>query len=104
MDFVAVLEESPSAGYGPFILVTSAHSEAIGDWEGSGDAVARLRPVPVGTPITITAWSPVHYAATSRHDDPFHTPPSGATVAGRDDAVAPMATHWLARRQFTPKK
>jgi lipoprotein-anchoring transpeptidase ErfK/SrfK len=84
--FVAMLEESPSAGYGPFILVTSAHSESIGDWEGSGDAVigihgplgeggligtggaalshgcirlqlpdlARLRPVPVGTPITIT--------------------------------------------------
>ena len=85
--FVAMLEESPSAGYGPFILVTSAHSGAISDWEGSGDAVigihgplgegsligtsgaalshgcirlqlpdlARLRPVPVGTPITITA-------------------------------------------------
>jgi hypothetical protein len=85
--FVAMLEESPSAGYGPFILVTSAHSDAIGDWEGSGDAViaihgpigegsligtsgaalshgcirlqlpdlARLRPVPVGTPITIAA-------------------------------------------------
>ena len=85
--FVAMLEESPSAGYGPFILVTSAHSDAIGDWEGSDDAVigihgplgeggligtsgaalshgcirlqladlARLRAVPVGTPITITA-------------------------------------------------
>ena len=85
--FVAMLEESPSAGYGPFILVTSAHSDAISDWEGSDDAVigihgplgegsligttgaalshgcirlqlrelARLRPVPVGTPITITA-------------------------------------------------
>ena len=85
--FVAMLAESPSAGYGPFILVTSAHSEAISDWEDSGDAVigihgplgeggligtsgaalshgcirlqlpdlARLRPVPVGTPITITA-------------------------------------------------
>jgi lipoprotein-anchoring transpeptidase ErfK/SrfK len=85
--FVAMLEDSPSAEYGPFILVTSAHSEAIGDWEGSGDAVigihgplgeggligtsgaalshgcirlqlpdlARLRPVPIGTPITITA-------------------------------------------------
>jgi lipoprotein-anchoring transpeptidase ErfK/SrfK len=85
--FVAMLEESPSAGYGPFILVTSAHSGAISDWEGSGDAVigihgplgegsligtggaalshgcirlqladlARLRPVPVGTPITISA-------------------------------------------------
>jgi hypothetical protein len=85
--FVAMFEESPSAGYGPFILVTSAHSDAISDWEGSGDAVigihgplgegsligttgaalshgcirlqlpdlARLRPVPIGTPITITA-------------------------------------------------
>ena len=85
--FVAMLAESPSAGYGPFILVTSAHSEAISDWEDSGDAVigihgplgeggligtsgaalshgcirlqlpdlARLRPVPVGTPVTITA-------------------------------------------------
>jgi L,D-transpeptidase catalytic domain len=29
----------PNPGYGPFILVTSAHSQAIGDWEGSGDAV-----------------------------------------------------------------
>jgi hypothetical protein len=85
--FVAMFEQSPSAGYGPFILVTSAHSDAISDWEGSGDAVigihgplgqagligtsgaalshgcirlqlpdlARLRHVPVGTPITITA-------------------------------------------------
>ena len=84
--FVAMFEQSPSAGYGPFILVTSAHSDAISDWEGSGDAVigihgplgdgsligtsgaalshgcirlpladlARLRQVPVGTPITIT--------------------------------------------------
>jgi lipoprotein-anchoring transpeptidase ErfK/SrfK len=85
--FVAMFEESPSAGYGPFILVTSAHSDAISDWAGSGDAVigihgplgdgsqigtsgaalshgcirlqlpdlARLRSVPVGTPITITS-------------------------------------------------
>jgi lipoprotein-anchoring transpeptidase ErfK/SrfK len=29
----------PNAGYGPFILVTSDHSQAISDWEGSGDAV-----------------------------------------------------------------
>ncbi len=77
----------PSAGYGPCILVTSAHSGALRDWEGFGVALigihgplgegsligtsgaalshgcirlqlpdlARLRPVPVGTPITITA-------------------------------------------------
>jgi lipoprotein-anchoring transpeptidase ErfK/SrfK len=29
----------PGVGYGPFVMVTSAHSPAISDWEGSGDAV-----------------------------------------------------------------
>src|SRR5580693_3723265 len=29
----------PNPGYGPFIVVTSDHSQSISDWEGSGDAV-----------------------------------------------------------------
>lgn len=37
--FVAFFEASPSPGYGPFILVTSAHSTTIANWEGPGDAV-----------------------------------------------------------------
>ena len=39
--FVAFLEEPPTSapGYGAFIMVTSAHSDTISDWEGSGDAV-----------------------------------------------------------------
>jgi lipoprotein-anchoring transpeptidase ErfK/SrfK len=39
--FVAFDEQppQPNPGYGPFIMVTSAHSPAIQDWEGSGDAV-----------------------------------------------------------------
>lgn len=37
--FVALFEASPNPGYGPFILVTSAHSTSIANWEGSGDAV-----------------------------------------------------------------
>lgn len=37
--FVAFDEQPPSPGYGAFIMVTSAHSPAISDWEGSGDAV-----------------------------------------------------------------
>lgn len=39
--FVAFAEPppQPGQGYGPFILVTSAHSPAISDWAGSGDAV-----------------------------------------------------------------
>ena len=39
--FVAFIEPPPvpNDGYGPFIIVTSAHSNTIKDWEGSGDAV-----------------------------------------------------------------
>jgi len=39
--FVAFDEPPPQAGvgYGAFVMVTSAHSPAISDWEGSGDAV-----------------------------------------------------------------
>jgi hypothetical protein len=39
--FVAFTEPppDPNPGYGPFILVTSAHSPQIDDWAGSGDAV-----------------------------------------------------------------
>jgi lipoprotein-anchoring transpeptidase ErfK/SrfK len=42
--FVALRERPPrpNPGYGPFILVTSAHSEAIDDWAGSGDAVVGI--------------------------------------------------------------
>lgn len=29
----------PNPGYGPFIMVTSAHSPSISDWQGSGDAL-----------------------------------------------------------------
>ncbi len=36
--FIAYLAEPPSAGYGPFVIVTSAHSNTISDWERSGDA------------------------------------------------------------------
>ena len=39
--FVAFDEQppQPNPGYGAFIMVTSAHSTSIGDWEGSGDAI-----------------------------------------------------------------
>jgi lipoprotein-anchoring transpeptidase ErfK/SrfK len=39
--FVAFIESppEPNPGYGAFIMVTSAHSPAIADWDGSGDAV-----------------------------------------------------------------
>jgi lipoprotein-anchoring transpeptidase ErfK/SrfK len=37
--FVAFTEPPLGPGYGPFILVTSDHSDSIADWAGSGDAV-----------------------------------------------------------------
>jgi lipoprotein-anchoring transpeptidase ErfK/SrfK len=39
--FVAFDEQppQPDPGYGPFIMVTSAHSPAISDWKNSGDAI-----------------------------------------------------------------
>ena len=42
--FVAFDESPPPAeeGYGPFIMVTSAHSPAISDWQGTGDAVVGI--------------------------------------------------------------
>jgi lipoprotein-anchoring transpeptidase ErfK/SrfK len=85
--FVALFATAPSPAYGAFVIVTSAHSNTITDWEASGDAITaihgslgsdaaigntgarvshgcirlhdgdllRLRDVPVGTPVDITA-------------------------------------------------
>jgi lipoprotein-anchoring transpeptidase ErfK/SrfK len=40
--FVAFYAQPPSKGYGPFIMVTSAHSTTITDWEDSGDAMVAI--------------------------------------------------------------
>jgi lipoprotein-anchoring transpeptidase ErfK/SrfK len=40
--FVALFAQAPSPGYGPFVIVTSAHSNAISDWEQSGDAITAI--------------------------------------------------------------
>jgi lipoprotein-anchoring transpeptidase ErfK/SrfK len=37
--FIAMTVPPPGPGYGAFVLATSAHSDAIADWDGSGDAV-----------------------------------------------------------------
>jgi lipoprotein-anchoring transpeptidase ErfK/SrfK len=36
--FVALFAAPPSSAYGPFVIVTSAHSNTITDWDHSGDA------------------------------------------------------------------
>jgi lipoprotein-anchoring transpeptidase ErfK/SrfK len=40
--FVAFLAAPPSPGYGAFVIVTSGHSNAITDWEQSGDALMAI--------------------------------------------------------------
>lgn len=40
--FMTMRVPPPSSGYGPFVLVTSAHSDTITDWEGSGDAIIAI--------------------------------------------------------------
>ncbi|HEX2382539.1 MAG TPA: L,D-transpeptidase [Acidimicrobiales bacterium] len=40
--FLAFLASPPSPGYGAFVMVTSAHSDTITDWESSGDALVAI--------------------------------------------------------------
>lgn len=40
--FVAFFAKAPAPDWGPFVLVTSAHSTAISDWEESGDAIVAI--------------------------------------------------------------
>jgi len=40
--FVTMQAPAPNAGYGPFVLVTSAHSDTITDWSESGDAIIAI--------------------------------------------------------------
>jgi lipoprotein-anchoring transpeptidase ErfK/SrfK len=40
--FVALFARAPSPGYGAFVIVTSAHSNTISDWEASGDAITAI--------------------------------------------------------------
>lgn len=40
--FITMTVPPPDPGYGPSVLVTSAHSDAIADWEGTGDAIIAI--------------------------------------------------------------
>jgi lipoprotein-anchoring transpeptidase ErfK/SrfK len=40
--FVTMTVPPPDPGYGPFVLVTSAHSNSITDWAASGDAIIAI--------------------------------------------------------------
>jgi lipoprotein-anchoring transpeptidase ErfK/SrfK len=68
--FVAFDEQppQPNPGYGPFIIVTSAHSESISDWEGSGDAVIGIHG-PLGEDSKIgTTGARISHGCIRLHD------------------------------------
>jgi lipoprotein-anchoring transpeptidase ErfK/SrfK len=50
--FVAFLEPPIGAEYGAFIMITSAHSRAIADWAGTGDAIIGIHG-PIGADAEI---------------------------------------------------
>ena len=70
-DFFVAFDEQPpqpNPGYGPFIMVTSAHSPAISDWEGSGDAVIGIHG-PLGDDSEIgTTGARISHGCIRLHD------------------------------------
>jgi lipoprotein-anchoring transpeptidase ErfK/SrfK len=69
--FVAFDEQppQPNPGYGPFIIVTSAHSQAISDWENSGDAIIGIHG-PLGEDSEIgTAGARISHGCVRLHDE-----------------------------------
>jgi lipoprotein-anchoring transpeptidase ErfK/SrfK len=66
--FVALFAESPSPAYGPFVMVTSAHSNTISDWEESGDAITAIHG-PLGSDAAIgTTGARVSHGCIRLHD------------------------------------
>ena len=52
--FVALFAQSPSPGYGPFVIVTSAIADTITDWEQDGNPMVAITG-PLDTEAAITA-------------------------------------------------
>jgi lipoprotein-anchoring transpeptidase ErfK/SrfK len=66
--FVALYATPPSAAWGPFVLVTSGHSNAISDYEESGDAILAIHG-PLGADAAIgTSGARVSHGCVRLHD------------------------------------
>ncbi len=66
--FIALFAKAPSAAWGPFVIVTSAHSNAISDWEESGDAIVAIHG-PLGQDRAIgTNGARVSHGCVRLHD------------------------------------
>ena len=65
--FVAFFAAAPNPGYGPFVMVTSAHSNTITDWEQSGDAMIGIHG-PLGADAEIgTAGARISHGCVRLH-------------------------------------
>ncbi len=82
----------PNPGYGPFIIVTSDHSQAISDWEGSGDAVIGIHG-PLGEDSEIgTTGARISHGCIRLHDQalegwPRSRPGPRSTLSARRSRV-----------------
>jgi len=66
--FLAFLASPPSPGYGAFVMVTSAHSDTITDWESSGDALVAIHG-PLGSDAQIaTHGATVSHGCIRMHE------------------------------------
>jgi hypothetical protein len=66
--FLAFLAVPPSPGYGSFVMVTSAHSNVITDWESSGDALVAIHG-PLGSDAQIgTTGAAVSHGCVRLHE------------------------------------
>jgi lipoprotein-anchoring transpeptidase ErfK/SrfK len=66
--FLAFLAAPPSPGYGAFVMVTSAHSNTITDWESSGDAMIAIHG-PLGSDSEIgTTGAAVSHGCVRLHE------------------------------------
>ena len=66
--YVMRIEASAGPGWGPFIIDTNAHSEAIQSWEGSGDAFTALHG-PLGMDAAIgTTGAAISHGCIRLHD------------------------------------
>jgi lipoprotein-anchoring transpeptidase ErfK/SrfK len=66
--FVVLLAAAPSSAWGPFVMVTSGHSDAISDYEESGDAIVAIHgPLDADTAIGTTG-ARVSHGCVRLHD------------------------------------
>jgi lipoprotein-anchoring transpeptidase ErfK/SrfK len=66
--FVAFIEPPPSPAYGAFVMVTSDHSEAIKDWEDSGDAVIGIHGPLGGAALIGTTGARISHGCIRLHE------------------------------------